>query len=143
MVLCAAYCDKEATLDFLAMEDKPSGRYTSDLFSTGTAHIKISTQFPDSGRGVIQRRCQWRCHLPPAPPSPLPPPLPSPSSAMYWWGLLKPSHQGHPALSWQAGKHLGFSSQMLESGTRVTFLQCKSAVVIADLHCRTAEAKKI
>ena len=66
MVLCAAYCDKEATLDFLAMEDKPSGRYTSDLFSTGTAHIKISTQFPDSGRGVIQRRCQWRCHLPPA-----------------------------------------------------------------------------
>ena len=25
-VLCAAYCDKEATLDFLAMEDKPSGR---------------------------------------------------------------------------------------------------------------------
>ena len=76
-MLCAAYCDKEATLDFLAMEDKPSGRYTSDLFSTRTAHIKISNQFPDSGRGVIQRRCQWRCHLPPAPPSPLPPPLPS------------------------------------------------------------------
>ena len=36
------------------------------LHCTGTAHIKISTQFPDSGRGVIQRRCQWRCHLPPA-----------------------------------------------------------------------------
>ena len=148
MVLCAACCDKEATLDFVAMEDKPYGRYigksvnvqnqhaiekgkmwwpkqvyvmlwstvlwdeshckwqsaiskqimnifwisksTSDLFSTGTAHIKISTQFPDSGRGVIQRRCQWRCHLPPAPPSPLPPPLPSPSSAWYWCGLLKP-----------------------------------------------------
>ena len=147
MVLCAAYCDKEATLDFLAMEEKPSGRYIGKsvnvqnqhavekgkmlwpnkcmwcfdplfcemkatanynqqandgyflniekhfrfiLHCTGTAHIKISTQFPDSGRGVIQRRCQWRCHLPPAPPSPLPPPLPSPSSAWYWWGLLKP-----------------------------------------------------
>ena len=38
MVLCAAYCDKEATLDFLAMEVKPSGRYIGKSVNVQNQH---------------------------------------------------------------------------------------------------------
>ena len=38
MVLCAAYCDKEATLDFLAMEEKPSGRYIGKSVNVQNQH---------------------------------------------------------------------------------------------------------
>ena len=38
MVLCAAHCDKEATLDFVAMEDKPYGRYIGKSVNVQNQH---------------------------------------------------------------------------------------------------------